>query len=360
MNGLISTNSTQRNYKMQTTVLMAALVASAALIAPVQAGNGRGGGGSGGGGFAAARSGGARGGGGAPSFRSMPSGRFGGGASFRSMPMRNFSGNQMVYSGQRLSSVGVRSPRMTEFRSRPLNSNMSAPLAGRQFTGGNAGINRTNQFRNNQRVVQNGGGFARNNNVIRNRTGAGQFRNGNRLASNWRNHVVAQHSANWHRDWDRHHDHFFHGNRFVFIDGFWWGFGLGFDPWWDYPYYGYGYGYPDNYGYYPNGYDDGYGSNDPGAYDNQGGYQNGNDDQSGYQPGNQNGYGNQQSANSSVAAAQDRLTQEGFYRGQIDGVLGPETRHAIVRFQTKHGLGISGELTTETLNTMGLRQYANH
>src|ERR1700693_5101928 len=249
MNGLISTNSTQRNYKMQTTVLMAALVASAALIAPVQAGNGRGGGGSGGGGFAAARSGGARGGGGAPSFRSMPSGRFGGGASFRSMPMRNFSGNQMVYSGQRFSSVGVRSPRMTEFRSRPLNSNMSAPLAGRQFTGGNAGINRTNQFRNNQRVVQNGGGFARNNNVIRNRTGAGQFRNGNRLASNWRNHVVAQHSANWHRDWDRHHDHFFHGNRFVFIDGFWWGFGLGFDPWWDYPYYGYGYGYPDNYGY---------------------------------------------------------------------------------------------------------------
>ena len=245
---------------------------------------------------------------------------------------------------------------MADFRSRPLNSNISA---GRQFTGGNAGINRTNQFQNNQRFVQNGGGLARSNNVIRNRTGGtGQFRNGNRLTPNWRSHVVAQHSANWHRDWDRHHDHFFHGNRFVFIDGFWWGFGLGFDPWWwDYPYYGYGYGYPYNYGYYPNGYGDdyGYGYNDPGTYNDQNGYQNGYDDQSRYQ----NGYGDQ-SANSSVAAAQDRLTQEGFYRGQIDGVLGPETRHAIVRFQTKHGLRISGELTTDTLDAMGLRQNGNY
>ncbi|HWY41099.1 MAG TPA: peptidoglycan-binding domain-containing protein [Chthoniobacterales bacterium] len=334
---------------MKIKLLTVALLASAALIGNANAGNRSG---NGGGNFAAARSGAVRGGG-APSFRSMPAGRYGGAApSFRSMPMRSFSGNRTVYSGQRFSSVGVRSPAVTDFRSRPLNSNISA---GRQFTGGNAGINRTNQFRNNQRFGQSGGGFARNNSVIRNRTGAGQFRNGNRLAPNWRNHVVAQHSANWHRDWDRHHDHFFHGNRFVFIDGFWWGFGLGFDPWWwDYPYYGYG--YPYNYGYYPNGYNDyGYGYNDPGTYDDQNGYQNGYDDQSRYQ---QNGYGDQ-SANSSVAAAQDRLTQEGFYRGQIDGVLGPETRHAIVRFQTKHGLGISGELTTETLNAMGLRQYAN-
>jgi hypothetical protein len=332
---------------MKTIVLMAALVASAALIAPAQAGNGHH---SGGGGFAAP----ARGAG-ASSFRSMPVGRFGGAPSFRSTPMRSFNGNQMIYSGQRFSSAGVRPYGAVRARPQSINPNFS----GGQFARGNMGVDRTNQFGNNQRFVQNGGGFARNNSVIRNRTGgAGQFQNRNRLAPNWRNHVVAQHSANWHRDWDHHHDHFFHGQRFVFIDGFWWGFGLGFNPWWwDYPYYGYG--YPYNYGYYQNGYDNGYGYNDPSGYDEQGGYQNGYDDQSGYQPGNQNGYGNQQSANSSVAAAQDRLTQEGFYRGQIDGVLGPETRHAIVRFQTKHGLGISGELTTETLNAMGLRQYAN-
>jgi hypothetical protein len=334
---------------MKTTVLVAAL---AALIAPVQAGNGHHGGG--GGGYAGAGGGGPRGGGGA-SFRSMPAGHFGGGASFRSMPMRNFSGNRMVYSGQRFSSAGVRSPGMTEFRSRPLNSNMA--LGRRQFTGGNAGNVQTNQFRNGRQFVRNGNSFARNNNnVIRNRTG-GQFGNGNRLAPNWRNHVVAQHSGNWHRDWDHHHDHFFHGNRFVFIDGFWWGFGLGFNPWWwDYPYYGYGYDYPYNYGYgynYGNGYDNGY--SDQGVYDSQPAYQAGYDDQSG----NQNGY-NDQSANSTIAGAQDRLTRDGYYSGQIDGVMGPETRHAIVRFQTKHGLRISGELTTETLDAMGLRQSINY
>ncbi len=329
---------------MKIRILMAAILASGALVAPVQAGGGHRGGG--GGGYVGAGGGGPRGGGG-PSFRSMPAGHFAGGASFRSMPMRNFSSNRMVYSGQRFSSVGV--------RSRPLNSNMA--LGRRQFTGGNAAVAQTNRFRNGQQFVRNGNSFARNSNsVIRNRTG-GQFRNGNRLAPNWRNHVVAQHSANWHRDWDHHHDHFFHGHRFVFIDGSWFGFGLGFDPWWwwDYPYYGYGYGYPYNYGYgynYGNGYD--YGYSDPGVYDGQPAYQNGYDDQSGYQ----NGY-NDQSANSTIAGAQDRLTRDGFYSGQIDGVMGPETRHAIVRFQTKHGLRISGELTTETLDAMGLRQYAN-
>ena len=57
---------------------------------------------------------------------------------------------------------------------------------------------------------------------------------------------------------------------------------------------------------------------------------------------------------------QDKLVHEGFYNGQIDGVLGPETRHALVRFQTKHGLRVSGELTTETLDALGLREYANY
>jgi len=35
----------------------------------------------------------------------------------------------------------------------------------------------------------------------------------------------------WHRDWDRHHGHFFHNRFFVFDDGFW----FGLDPWY-YPY----------------------------------------------------------------------------------------------------------------------------
>jgi hypothetical protein len=290
------------------------------------------------------------------------------------MPMRSYGGNRMTYSGQRFSSVGMRSPRATEFRSRPLNSNMA--LGRRQFTGGSTAINRSNEFRNNQQFARNGGGFARNNAAIHNRTG-GQFQNGNRLASNWHNHVVAQHSANWH-NWDHHHDHFWHGHRCSFINGSWFVFDVGFYPWWPwwwrYPYYGYGYGgYPYGYGYgygngygYDNGYgygytdpgynDSGYGNSygDPGAYDGRSGYDQGNNTYN-YQ---HRGYADR-SANSSVAAAQDRLTQEGFYQGQIDGVLGPETRHALVRFQTKHGLRISGELTTETLDALGLRNYAN-
>ena len=306
---------------MNIKLLAVALLASAALIGDAYAGSHHG---NSAGSVAAAR----------PSMA-----RGGPGPSFRSMPM----GSRMMYSGQRFSPVGTRP---TEFRSHPMNSNMG------QFARGNIGVNRANQFHGN-RVVQNGNGFARNNGAIHNQTaGANRLHNGNNLASNWRNHVVAQHSANWHHDWDRHHDHFWQGHRCCFINGSWFVFDLGFYPWWpwwwDGPYYGYGYGYPSGYGYgYGYGYDNGngYGYDDSGAYPGQSGYQ--------------NGY-NDQSANSSVAAAQDRLAQQGFYRGQVDGVLGPETRHALVRFQTNRGLRINGELTTETLNALGLRQYASY
>ena len=244
-----------------------------------------------------------------------------------------------------------------------VHSTSSGPVVGRQFGSGNMGVNRTYPLRYSSHLAQNGNGFARNSAALHNqRTGTGQLRSGNRLASNWRSHVVAQHSANWHSNWAHNHDHFWHGHRWCFIGGSWFAFDLGFYPWgpwwWDYPYYGYGYyGYPYNYGYYQNGYNGygyGYGYTDPGTYNDQSGYNNGYNDQSGYH----NGYGNQ-SANSTVAAAQDRLSRDGFYSGQIDGVLGPETRHAIVRFQTKHGLGISGELTPETVNALGLHGYAS-
>jgi len=329
--------STLEGSHMKIKLLAVALFASAALVPSLEAGNHHG---SGGGGAA---------------FAAHPGMARSAGPSFSSMPMRSFSGNRMIYSGQRFS-YGMRSPGVTQFRSRPLNSNFS----GRKFTGGGVATNRINQFGNNQRFVHNRNGFASSNAAIGNRmTGSGQIRNGNRLAPNWHNHVVAQHSANWHSNWSHNHDHSWHGHRWCFIGGSWFAFDVGFYPWWpwwwDYPYYyGYGYGYPYYYGYYPNGYGYGYGYNDPGVYNGQPAYQQGEEDQPGYQ----NGY-NDQSANSTVAAAQDRLSRDGFYNGQIDGVLGPETRHALVRFQTKHGLRISGELTTETLDALGLRQYAN-
>jgi len=238
---------------MKTKLLGVALFVSAALLASAQAGGGfHGGGGGGGGGHFA---GGAARGGGGPSFGGMPGGGFGGGASFRSMPMRSFSGNRMIYSGQRFSSAGFRAPRSMEFRSRPVNTNVGGSLAGSQFA--RANMNRGNNV---QRLPN--GESQSIANVARNRTGGGQIRNGNNLPANWHNHVFAQHSANWHRDWNRSRDHVWHGHRCHFFNGSWVIFDVGFWPWWGWPYwdpyyyYGYGYGY-GSYGY-PYGYDSNY------------------------------------------------------------------------------------------------------
>ena len=318
---------------MKTRLLGVALLVSAALLASAQA---RGGGGFGGGGghFAG---GGGRGGsfGGGPSFRG---GGFGGG-SFHSMPMRSFGGNRMMYSGQRFSSTSFRSPGSMEFRSRPMITNVGGgSLARSQFARGNMN-------RGNNRFASGGSQSLANARAGHN----GQFRNGNgALRSDWRNHVFAQHSANWHRDWDRHHDHFFHNHRFVFIDGCWWGFDTGFWPWWGWPYwdpyyyYGYGYGYGYGYNDYPYGYDPNY--YDGSVYGEQYYGDNGSD----------------QSGNSTIAAVQQRLANDGFYRGQIDGVFGQETRAALAEFQSNHRLHVTGTLTSDTLAALGLRRVASY
>ena len=160
------------------------------------------------------------------------------------------------------------------------------------------------------------------------------------FASNWRNHVVAQHSANWHSDWNRSRDHWWHGHRCRFVNGSWFIFDFGFDPWW--PYW-YPYGYYD----YPYGYD-------PGYY-NSGEYQ-------GEEYYDQNNYGSSDQYNgSTVAAAQEQLARQGYYRGAIDGVFGPETRRAIERYQSSHNLRVTGYLTTDTLDSLGLsREAANN
>ena len=57
-----------------------------------------------------------------------------------------------------------------------------------------------------------------------------------------------------------------------------------------------------------------------------------------------------------MADVQDQLTRAGYYHGQIDGVLGPETRHALVRYQSDKGLRVTGSLTVETQQSLGLAQ----
>ena len=164
---------------METRILTAAVLATVALIAPVQAGNGHH---NNGGNVVSGRSGAVR----------------SGGRSFSSMPARSFGGNRMVYSGQRFSSFGTGSPNVTRFRPQSVNSNFGARQLARQ----NFDANRFGKFGNNSGVARGGNGFARNNGAIQNqRTGSGQIRNGN-LAGNWKNHVFAQRSANWNRNWN--------------------------------------------------------------------------------------------------------------------------------------------------------------
>jgi hypothetical protein len=125
------------------------------------------------------------------------------------------------------------------------------------------------------------------------------------------------HSGNW--------NHSCHGGHssFVFIGGF---------PFFGYPY-GYGY-YPYGYGYYPYGYGYGggyygYGS---GYYGYGAGYYG-----SGYY-GNRyyGGYG-YNGRQSSVTRLQQQLARAGYYRGPIDGIMGPRTRYALRAYQHDHG-----------------------
>ena len=292
------------------------LLVSAALTAPLLAGGYHGGSGSrGGGNFSAG------------------SARSGGVSSYHSMPMRSFSGNRMIYSGQRFSSVGVRSPSSMAFRQRYINSNGTNFVGTRQFTSRN--------FNRGDRLTRfsNGGNQGNNNNFRRNGSGTSQVRNGNNLPTNWKNHVVAQRSANWNRNWDRSRDHNWHGHHCRFINGSWVIFDLGFYPWWaDW--------YPYDYYAYPYSYDPGY--DDSGVYQNEEYY-------------GENGNGSPgQYADSTVTAAQERLAREGYYNGAIDGVLGTETRRAIARYQSNHGLRATGALTRDTLDAMGLREVASY
>jgi Putative peptidoglycan binding domain len=306
---------------MKTKLLGAALLASVALVAPALAGGGNHGGGGGGGG-GRGRGGFAAGGGGFS--------RGGGGPSFQSGGMRSFGGGggRMIYSGQRFSSVGMRAPRSMEFRPQSIRSNAGRPIGSNQFARGSNinRVNRSNQFAGNRATT----------NLRGDGNGARQVRSGNNLPTNWRNHVVAQHSGNWQRNWNRSRDHVWHGHHCRFINGSWVIFDFGFDPWWPY-WYPYDYYAYDNYGY-PYGYDPGY--YDSGAYQNGEYY-------------SQNGYGDY--ADSTVAAAQQRLAREGYYRGQIDGVIGPETQRAVARYQSSHGLRVTGALTADTLEALGLR-----
>ena len=102
----------------------------------------------------------------------------------------------------------------------------------------------------------------------------------------------------------------------------------GFYPWDYYPYYAYDY-YP--YDYYP-GY---YADVEP-YYNNEGVYD------------------SVPAADPNVTAVQNDLTKLGYYHGRVDGIYGRGTRDAVGRYQTEHHLAITGTLTTQTLQSLGV------
>jgi hypothetical protein len=149
-------------------------------------------------------------------------------------------------------------------------------------------------------------------------------------------HISERHpAANWHSDWDRHHAHYFHHRFFVFEDGIWFGLDDGFYPWDYYPYYAFDY-YP--YDYYPGYYADvePYYSNAGVTYDNL------------------------PSPDPTVTAVQTRLTQLGYYNGPADGIYGPLTRDAVARYQTGKNLQVTGNLSTVTLQSLGVPGLASN
>ena len=111
-----------------------------------------------------------------------------------------------------------------------------------------------------------------------------------------------------------------------------------------YPYYSYGpsasfgFGYPYSYGYYPYGYSSYY----P------------NDYTYGYYGYNRPGY-NTYANDSIVIQVQSRLARAGYYRGPIDGAMGPRTHYAIRAYERDHGLRVDGVISGQLLRNMGLR-----
>ena len=55
-----------------------------------------------------------------------------------------------------------------------------------------------------------------------------------------------------------------------------------------------------------------------------------------------------------VADVQAVLQEQGFYRGEVDGLLGPLTRQALAEYQSSHGLYATETIDQPTLSSLGL------
>src|SRR5438093_11524502 len=162
-------------------------------------------------------------------------------------------------------------------------------------------------------------------------------------------HIAERHGANWwHRYWDRRHTHFFHNRFFIFDNGFWFGLDAGFFPWDYLPYYAGDY-YP--YDYYTD-VQPAYNIAPDSAYPY------------GYYTGVQPDYNTAADngapvADTTVEATQERLAQLGYYNGPVDGSFGPTTRDAVAKYQIDNQLDVTGSLSPDTLQSLGVQPGPN-
>jgi hypothetical protein len=130
---------------------------------------------------------------------------------------------------------------------------------------------------------------------------------------------------------------FFRHNFFVGFNfggfGWWPGWGWGGPWWWGWDGWAYPYSYCD-YGY-PYGYDYSADYDDPPPSDSQ--------------------YGSKEYWSDLAMSVQTKLTDDGYYHGQIDGVLGSSSLEAVRHFQSDHGLAVDGKIDPKLLDALGIQ-----
>ena len=55
-----------------------------------------------------------------------------------------------------------------------------------------------------------------------------------------------------------------------------------------------------------------------------------------------------------IANVQEALQQQGYYQGEVDGLLGPLTRAALADYQRDQGLATTAAVDEPTLDSLGL------
>ncbi len=335
---------------MKTKFYWVALLASAALIGQAQAGGQHGGGGGMGGGFGG---GGRVGGGGGRAGPVGGGGGFRGGGFHAAAPA--FGGARRSFGvGTRGGGVGFGVPRYSSFGARPsyrrpVYYNGRAGRSVTPFIGARTAASRPqNRFSSTRNPVGQRPAAASNRPAIASAArspGTAVHRGLNGRTD----HIAERHDGNWHRDWDRRHAHFFHNRFFVFDNGFWCGLDNGFFPWDYLPYYaGDYYPYDYNTDVQPD-YNTAPASAYPYSY------------YTGVEPDYNTAADNGAPvADTTVQATQERLAQLGYYNGPVDGIFGPTTRDAVAKYQIDNQLDVTGSLSPDTLQSLGVPPGPNN